>query len=179
MPLNKTLTVKQRRIDVYLPTLEAKARWKHEADKRGQKVSEWVFQVVELSLIQEPEAASPNRVPELEAEVARLGQEVEGLRQRNEELEVLNQRATEDLAQYRAQEFLGGSPVKRLDSRLVKLLSEAQTRQGEPRPVDQPEIVRSLHLKGEPELKALAAQLELLELHEVVRKSTKGWMWNA
>jgi hypothetical protein len=118
-------------------------------------------------------------VPALEVEVARLAQEVEGLRHRNEELEALNQRATEDLAQYRATEFLGGSPVKRLDSRLVKLLSEAQTRQGERRPVDQPEIVRSLRLKGESELKALAAQLELLELHEVVRKSTKGWVWNA
>ena len=177
MALDKTLTVKQRRIDVYLPTLDAKKRWNTEAAKRNQSISQLVFELVELSLTPEPEAAK-DRIPGLEAEAARLAQENEGLRRRNEELEALHQRATEDLAQYRATEFLGGSPVKRLDSRLIRLLSEAQTRSGERRPVDHPELVRTLHVKGETELKALAAQLELLELHEVVRKSTKGWVWN-
>ncbi|MEA3203578.1 MAG: hypothetical protein QOI63_1253 [Thermoplasmata archaeon] len=177
MALDKTLTVKQRRIDVYLPTMEAKKRWNEEAAKRGQSISQLVFELVELSLMEEPEAVN-DRVPALEAETARLAQENEGLRRRNEELEALQQRATDDLAQYRATEFLGGSPVKRLDSRLVKILSEAQTRSGERRPVDHPELVRTLHVKGEAELKALGAQLELLELHEVVRKSTKGWVWN-
>jgi hypothetical protein len=39
--------------------------------------------------------------------------------------------------------------------------------------------VRALRIKGsEAELKSLAAQLELLELHEVVRKGAKGWTWN-
>jgi hypothetical protein len=177
MGLDKTLTIKQRRIDVYLPTMEAKERWNGEAAKRGQSISQLVFELVELSLAAEPETTN-DRVPALEAESAKLAQENERLRRRNDELEALQQRAMEDLAQYRATEFLGGSPVKRLDSRLIRLLSEAQTRQGEARPVDQPEIVRSLRIKGEEELKALAAQLELLELHELVRKSTKGWVWS-
>jgi hypothetical protein len=174
--LDRTLTVKQRRIDVYLPTLEAKQRWNAEAAKRGQSISQLVFELVELAL--QP-AEEPESRLDVEAKAAKLAQEVDALRRRNEELEALHQRATQDLAEYRALEFLGGNPVKRLDARLVKFLSEATTRTGEPRPVNQPELVRALRIKGsEAELKSLAAQLELLELHEVVRKGAKGWTWN-
>lgn len=176
MPLDRTLTVKQRRIDVYLPTLEAKKRWNEEAAKRNQSISQLVFELVELAL--QPEEPSES-VEGAEVRAAKLAQEVDALRRRNEELEVLHQRAVQDLAEYRALEFLGGSPVKRLDARLVKFLSEATTRTGEPRAVNQAELVRALRIKGsEAELKSLAAQLELLELHEVVRKGAKGWTWN-
>ena len=177
MALDRTLTVKQRRIDVYLPTLEAKKRWNEEAAKRNQSISQLVFELVELALQPPDEPTESSERAEVKA--AKLAQEVDALRRRNEELEVLHQRAVQDLAEYRALEFLGGNPVKRLDARLVKFLSEATTRTGEPRAVNQPELVRALRIKGsEAELKSLAAQLELLELHEVVRKGAKGWTWN-
>src|SRR5688572_11447556 len=177
MPLDRTLTVKQRRIDVYLPTLEAKQRWNAEAAKRNQSISQLVFELVELALQPAEEPSEPRE--DFEAKASKLAQEVDALRRRNEELESLHQRATQDLAEYRATEFLGGNPVKRLDARLVKFLSEAKTKTGESRPVDQPELVRALRIKGsETELKSLAAQLELLELHEVIRKGAKGWTWN-
>jgi hypothetical protein len=178
LALDKTLTVKQRRIDVYLPTLEAKARWNAEAAKRNQSISQLVFELVELSLQPPQEPDGPRE--DFEAKASKLAQEMDALRRRNEELEALHARATQDLAEYRATEFLGGNPVKRLDSRLLKLLSEATTKTGEPRPVDHPELVQALRIKkgSEAELKSLAAQLELLELHEVVKKGSKGWTWN-
>jgi hypothetical protein len=177
--LDKTLTVKQRRIDVYLPTLDAKKRWNDEAAKRNQSISQLVFELVELAL-QPPEEPSEPGV-DFEAKASKLAQDLDAVQHRNEELEALYQRAMQDLSEYRATEFLGGNPVKRLDPRLLKLLSEATTKTGEMRPVDHPELVRALRIgKGsEAELKSLAAQLELLELHEVVKKGAKGWTWNA
>jgi hypothetical protein len=178
VPLDKTLTVKQRRIDVYLPTLEAKARWNAEAAKRNQSISQLVFELVELALQPPEEAVGPTE--DFAAKAAKLAQEMEALKRRNEELEALYERAAQDLVEYRASEFLGGNPIKRLDPRLLKFLSEAKTRTGEPRPVDHPELVQALRIKkgSEAELKSLAAQLELLELHEVIRKGSKGWTWN-
>lgn len=179
MGLDKTLTVKQRRIDVYLPTMEAKHRWNQEAAKRQQSISQLVFEVMELELNKQPDD-QVNRTAHLEQELSKALQDNEQLRRRNDELEVLHKRAEEDLQEYRAMEFLGGDPIKRLDSRLIKFLSEARTRIGAYRAVDHQELVRALRIKkgSESELKALAAQLEMLELHEVVGKTSKGWIWN-
>jgi hypothetical protein len=57
MPLDRTLTVKKRRIDVYLPTLESKARWNEAAAKHSMSLSQYVAQVMEERLNPVPEAA--------------------------------------------------------------------------------------------------------------------------
>jgi regulator of replication initiation timing len=177
MPLDRTLTVKKRRIDVYLPTLESKARWNEAAAKHSMSLSQYVAQVMEERLNPVPEAA-PADVSGLQQQVGDLVQENAELRKRIEELEKLHERAEADLAEYRAMQMLGGDPVKRLDSRLVKFLSQAKTRDGA-RPVPDLELRRAVLVnpKSEAELKALARQLEFLELHEVVKRTTKGWIW--
>ncbi len=91
MPLDRTLTVKQRRIDVYLPTLEAKKRWNEEAAKRNQSISQLVFELVELALRPPDEPTESGEAAEVKA--AKLAQEVDALRRRNEELEVLQMKS--------------------------------------------------------------------------------------
>lgn len=171
-------TIKQRRIEVYLPSLERKDAWSQEARARGQSLSVFVFSVVEDALSADA-AEAEQRADELEGAVADLTNESAALRQRIQELETLNDRMDRDLEEYRAQDFLREEPVRKLDPRLIRVLSDAKTRYGRARVVGEAELHRVLRLKRQDEtrLKALARQLEFLELHEIVRKSGKGWMW--
>ncbi|HEC95236.1 MAG TPA: hypothetical protein ENI45_04650, partial [Thermoplasmatales archaeon] len=52
---NKTGTIKQRAIYVYLPSIETAQRWKEIAEKEGGSISKFVIEHVENSLQQEDE----------------------------------------------------------------------------------------------------------------------------
>lgn len=179
MALDKTLTIKQRRVDIYLPTLETKANWNEAAKKRGLSLSDFVFQTMEMSLHEDLLDESPALPAELQDELSHLRRDRDRLSKRVEELEVLLSRAEDDLAQYRAQHIIGPEPIKRLDPRLIRILSEARGRDGRYRVVDAAEISRQLRVnpKNAAEVQAMARQLEALEVHEVVKRSGKGWMW--
>lgn len=182
MPLDKTLTIKKRRIDVYLPTLETKARWNAEAERRGLSVSDFVLQTVEMELQKEDlNGTEPQVLTESMEELAALRHDNDALRKRVEALEALNKRAETDLAQYRSEHIVGPEPIKRLDPRLIKILSETKGRDGRFRAVEAAELRKRLLIdpKSELELQALARQLEYLELHKVIKPSSKGWIWHA
>lgn len=179
MGRDKTDTIKQRRIDVYLPSLEAKERWSEEADERNTSVSKMVFQIVEESLAGSWEDPR-QRIGELQEEVEDLTSELARTRGRIRELEALYQRAERDLEEYRAQGILGPDPIKQLDPRLIRVLSEARGRYGKQRVVSDQELRESLGIGDDDgdRLKALQIQLEQLELHGVVRPANGGWVWD-
>lgn len=76
MALDRTLSIKKRRIDVYLPTLKAKDAWNKAAAKNGMSLSQFVAQVMELELQRDVLEEAPGTLPaELQDELARLRQE--------------------------------------------------------------------------------------------------------
>ena len=176
--LGKTATIKRRRIDVYLPTLEAKQRWSEAAARRHQKVSEMVFELVEGALAPLPAGeaesyhAATQRVDEVQAELA-------AQRQRNDELERLKENLERELEAYRAQEILDIPIIPKVDSRLVRIFSQARGHDGRARAVEIGELRKALRLspKQENELKALNVTLEHMELHKWIRRSGRGWVW--
>ncbi|MES2154195.1 MAG: hypothetical protein V4510_03585 [bacterium] len=181
MALDKTLTIKQRRVDIYLPTLDARGKWIAAAAKRNLSLSAFVFQAMEMELQKDAlEGLERASAADLEKELTDLRLANADLRRRVEELNVLNHRAEADLAEYRAQHIVGPEPVKHLDPRLISILSEAKGRDGRFRALDVAELRRELRLnpKNPTELQALSRQLEYLEVHKVVRRSPKGWVWN-
>ncbi|HWG90720.1 MAG TPA: hypothetical protein VNZ52_07725 [Candidatus Thermoplasmatota archaeon] len=179
MGLDKTKTIKQRRIDVYLPTLDAKERWNREAEKRRVSVSEMVFELVETGLAAAGDD-SRARVTQLEGQVADLTNEIGKARARIQDLEALHALAEKDLEEYRAEAFLGTKRGFQLDARVVRLLSEARGVDGKHRAVDASELRKSFRITGKDEkrAKALAEQLEYLELHRIISKTARGWVWN-
>lgn len=176
--LGKTATIKRRRIDVYLPTLEAKERWNAAAIGRHQKVSEMVFELVETALAPRPaeDGAPPlvmaQRLDEVEAELS-------AQRQRGGELELLKESLERELEAYRAQDVLDVPRVPKVDSRIVRVFSQARGRDGRARTVEIAELRKVLRLtpKHEAELKALNVALEHMELHGWIRRSGRGWVW--
>jgi len=50
MALDRTKTIKRRKLDIYLPTMEDRNRWKAAARLRGLSTSRWVYEVVERHL---------------------------------------------------------------------------------------------------------------------------------
>jgi chromosome segregation ATPase len=179
MAHNKTKTIKQRRIDVYLPTLEAKDRWNAQAAKRNVSISELVFQIVESQLGgQWEDLRSRNAV--LERQIGDLTAQVGSQQRRIEELESLYQRSEETLEKYRTEAILG-SPIKKLDPRVIRYFSEAKTKTGRFRAIDEGELRRAFRLSPADVSKvaALTKQIEYLELHSIIRRTGKGWAWNA
>lgn len=56
MALDRTKTIKRRKVDVYLPTMEDRARWQAAARRAGLSVSRWIWNHVEAGIQREADA---------------------------------------------------------------------------------------------------------------------------
>jgi hypothetical protein len=73
----KTETIRQRKIDVYLPTVELMQQWKHAAEKSGMPLSKYILEVVEQHrmgavMVTMPPALLEEKANKLEKEMAAL-----------------------------------------------------------------------------------------------------------
>lgn len=87
--MQKTNTIKQRRVDVYLNTLEQKERWAKAAQSEGTSLSKWVIQIVENSL---SGVAREENQKQLRREIHELKDEISALRDENRRLLTLVER---------------------------------------------------------------------------------------
>lgn len=180
MVRDRTKTIFERRVGVYMPTLEAKAKWNTEAKKRRQSLSDMVYQIVE-SHLWGPKEDKAAEAHDLQKELGDVTSELARVRDRVQQLEALNERSEKALEDYRAETFLEEVPVKKLDRQLVHLLSSARGLNGLPRAVRDDEIRQSLKIgpRDETRLRALNKNLVFLEQFQLVKKAAKGWVWNA
>jgi hypothetical protein len=174
----KTATIKERRIDIYAPTLEVKDRWDGHAGRRKQSRSQMVFELVELALAAETgrlEAAPGEealRVEDLHAQLALL-------RRRNQDLESLKERLERELEEQRALTALGEAPLPNLGPRLISVFSEARGADGKHRAVDAGEIRQALQVgPGDGlRLRELQQAIATLEVQGMIRTQPRGWVW--
>lgn len=175
--MGKTETIRQRRVDVWVPSLEEKEAWKQAAKEQGLSLSKLIIQLVNQSIndqaVVEDVDALKQRVVDLEAELGRRERRIE-------DLERLKDRLDQELNQYRSQDFLTSPGIKQLDPRLINVLSTSRDDIGRSRVVTETELMQRLRLgDSADDVQALAMQLEALELHGVVTATGQGWVWNA
>lgn len=175
----KTETIKQRRVDVYAPTEESKARWQAAAKDKNIPLSRYAGQILEVFLGEES-ADLQSEIESLRRHVVDIESENSDLLRKLEDSDVLRGRLEQELELYRAQELLSAAPIKKLDSRVVSAFSDARAHDGRLRAVSAQELYKKLRIGRDDvdRLRAVNLQLEVMELHEMIAPSGKGWVWN-
>jgi len=168
-PWSKSLA--KRRVDVYLPTLDMRERWKQFAKERGISVSKLVVEYVEQQL-HEDELYAP-RI-ELQNRIDALEEDNVELRRKRNHLDIVVDKLQEELQVYRTRPFLDESfqGVRRFEQRLIDLLKQKRS-------VRDDVIFREVGVKPTDSdgMKALQRQLLLLERYGIIKKTKEGWSW--
>ena len=120
---NKTETVKQRSIYVYLPSLETAQRWKETANKEGASISKFVIEHVENSIQQIDHKENYTSIADLQKQVTNLKEENQKLLKQNKMMDTVIDRLEDELRTYRvkplAQEDFRGR--RKYESDLTRL----------------------------------------------------------
>ena len=170
---DKTETIKQRAIYVYLPSIEMAEEWKRKAEKAGISISKFVIEHVENSLRQEEgedfvsRADLIKRIRELENENKELQKKYEILSKAYEKLE-------EELKSYRRMPFYEKEYIgaRGYEKELIKLFKKKKTIRSE-------ELLDELGVSPHDTaaIKAINRQLENLELYGLIEPVMGGWKW--
>jgi len=170
---DKTETIKDRAIYVYLPSEEIVEKWKSSAKSSGVSISKFVFEHVENSLQQEKENSFVPRA-ELLKQVRELREESSRLKEENKILKSAYERLDEELKHYRAKPFLEEEyeGIRVYEKELVKILKEKQR-------VDNYELLEFLNIdpKDSELVKAISKQLANLQAYGLVKQTINGWRW--
>ncbi len=178
--MGKTETIKKRRVDVYLPSLEAKEKWTALAEEAGMSLSKFIAHVVEDALDEEEPTVDPQSLLE---ELESLRGNLQRAEERTRMLEALRDKLDEELRRYRAQPFLEPDfeGVRSLDAKLIDLLRGHLNLHGEPKPLHPGRILERLGVRPHEveATKAVNAQLEALVDYRLVESTPTGYRWSA
>jgi len=114
--LGKTQTIKQRAVEVYLPTQEMVKQWKENAARHDVSVSQFVCEIVDNAVRKGDSGFTPREV--LEKQVSDLRLEVKFLTERLTQAENLVKDSNETLAKYRTK--LSEAERSHLDQRVMR-----------------------------------------------------------
>jgi hypothetical protein len=169
----KTKTIKERAIYVYLPSHELINEWKDLAKKSRVSISKFVFEHVENSLQQEKEKSFIPRVG-LIKQIKELKEEDLRLRKDNQMLRSAYERLDSELKHYRVKPFLEEryEGIRIYEKELVRILKERNR-------IDNYKLLEILKIdpKDSDLVKAISKQLENLEAYGLVEATINGWRW--
>ena len=170
--MGKTDSIKERRVDVYLDTLDRKERWKEFADQEGDSLSKFVQKAVEYTI----ERGGPDyaELGESSQHIQDLEQEIVELKKQLKQKDIVIDKLESDLRGYRLQPFTKAEfeGTRRYDHELIELLQTAETATGE-------EIRQRLGVDPTQveQMQAIDNQLKQLEAYGLVRSTSRGWRW--
>ncbi len=182
VPRGKTETIKQRSIDIYLPSIEMAEDWKRRAEAERKSVSRWVMMKVLGSIAPGAQgkgdeflrAAIADDVYNLQEEKKALLEENEKLRQEVRMLKMLGENLDNELKKIRTQPFLESGFVgkRRFDKALVELLRKG-------RAVETDTILARLHADpaDSEQVKGVRGQLDALLAYDLVEYDGRWWKW--
>jgi len=167
---SKTNTIKQRRVDVYLPSLEMKEKWSEIADERGQSLSKFVIETVENTINNTEEDFESRR--ELLQENRDLKEKVKDLKEEVEMHKKSYEKVQDELKEHRAKEFTPSVTNREYTEELVDLLRKREFVRFE-------DIYDELNIEpSDTEMvKAFQEQLKALEEYGLVEEKNRGWRW--
>lgn len=173
MARDKTETIKQRAIYVYLPSEEMTTRWKERADKEGNSISKFVIEKVENSIMQEedpdfkPRGELIKKMRELEKEVEKLSSDI---KIKN----IVIDKYEDELKRYRkkdfSDDFFEGERINQKN--LIDLFKKKVT-------IKEEELLGLMKIdpKDPDSMKVLTTQIRSLEEYGLIESSRKGWRW--
>ena len=121
---DKTETIKQRAVYVYLPSTGMAGDWKQRAEKTELSISKFVVERVEDSIQREEGAESYRSRLELIQRLSTTEEELKNLRRDNRLLKKLVENLDNELKRYRTKPFLEKefAGIKRFDRDLIEIL---------------------------------------------------------
>lgn len=170
--MGKTESIRERRVDVYLDTIDQKARWTHKANGEGESLSKFVQKCVEYTI----ENGGPDfsELGERSKVIQDLEAEVKSLRNEVKQKDIVIDKLESDLRRYRTEAFVDDDfeGVREFDQALVELLKTAGRIKGE-------ELVRRLGVDQTDRdvMQGIDAQLRRLESYGLIEHATHGWRW--
>ncbi len=170
--LGKTETIRQRAINVYLPTEEMIERWKSEAERYGVPLSRFIVETVDDSIRKNPAGITPRE--ELEKELNDAKAEVKQLSARLEPLEEALKRADVTIADYRSKlaEPVLPSTDAELTSRLIELFLAEMVLN-----IDEVPEALGIKLTNSKDVARLQSSVELLKKAGLVESGMFEWRW--
>ncbi len=170
--MGKTGTIKERRVDVYLDTLERKERWQELAEEEDESLSKFVQRAVEYAI----EMGGPDfsDVGEQSEQLQELQDEVRALRKDHKQKDIVIEKLESELKRHRLEPFTeeAFAGTRQYDEELIEVLQSADRIKGD-------DILRRLDIDpSETDLiKAVDNQLQQLEGYGLVASTPKGWRW--
>lgn len=163
--------LKDRYVDVYLPSENAKQEWEEEAKKAGLPMSKFVYEAVEAFRAAKDETPKSEIVKEL----AEAKEEAQKLRSELKMKTLLLEKLEADVYKARYanfQEVEMGEGTRRHDQELIKILQRGKALEGYT-------ILKELSIDpGETEaVKLVNNQLESLRRFGLVEDTANGWKW--
>lgn len=172
--MGKTDTIKDRRVDVYVDTIDRKERWARVAEEEGESLSQFVQQCVEYAL----EQGGPDftELGEESKRIQELEEEVNDLRQDVKQKEIVIEKLESELKKHRTEPFTEDEfeGRRKYDQDLIEELQRADRITGD-------ELLRRLDIDPSDTnlVKGLNSQLQQLEEFGLVRSTPQGWVWDA
>jgi hypothetical protein len=172
MVLNRTKTIKERLVYVYLPSEEMVAKWKKQAKAARTSLSKFVIEHVESGIRQEDDDFVPRL--KLLKKITDLGEKNDLLRQEKQRLGIVVDKLQEDLQVYRMQPFLDNrfEGVRMYERGLIDVFKKKGF-------IKTDELWREIDVnpRDETTVKAVTRQLENLEQYGLIKKTFEGWRW--
>jgi predicted RNase H-like nuclease (RuvC/YqgF family) len=175
-PLNtvmgKTDTIKERRVDVYLDTLERKERWTEQAEEAGDSLSTFVQKAVEYAI----EQGGPDfgELGEQAKEIQELEDEIADLQADVKQKQIVIEKLESELQEYRRAPFADDDfeGTREFEDELIDVLRGSDQ-------VSAETIRRRLGVEPTEtdQMQALDTQLQQLERYGLVEHTSGGWRW--
>lgn len=170
--MGKTESIKERRVDVYLDTLERKERWADIAEEHDDSLSTFVQKAVEYAI----EHGGPDFVElgERSKRIRELDDQVEELRKEVKQKDIVIEKLETELRRHRSEPFLEDEleGVRKHDEDLIDILKNtdritgAQLRERLGVDPTESEVMEGIN-----------RQLEQLEDYGLVASTANGWRW--
>ena len=170
--LGKTETIRQRAVNVYLPTEEMLVKWKSEAERFGVPLSRFIVETVDDSIRKTPAGVTPRE--QLEKELNDAKAELKAVRERLDSAEAALKRADVTIAEYRSKltNPVLPSVETELTARLIEILITEKVLN-----TDEVPDRLNLDMTDKVSVNRLKASVDLLKKVGLVESGMFEWRW--
>ena len=170
--MGKTETIRQRAVNVYLPTGEMLEKWKSEAERFGVPLSRFIVETVDDSIRKNPAGVTPREALEKELNDAKV--ELKTVRERLDSAEGALKRADVTIAEYRSKltNPVLPSVETELTARLIEILITEKVLN-----TDEVPDRLNLDMTDKVSVNRLKASVDLLKKVGLVESGMFEWRW--
>ncbi|OKY78779.1 MAG: putative nuclease of RNase H fold RuvC/YqgF family [Candidatus Methanohalarchaeum thermophilum] len=170
--MGKTDSIKQRRVDVYLDSLERKKKWKKIAENQDDSLSKFIQKAVQYAI----DHGGPNfkELGNKAKQIQELQNQINELKEEVKQKDMVIDKLEEEIEQYRTQKFTNQtfSGKRKHKKQLIDLLKNHKKLNGD-------EILQKLNIDptNTEVVEGINKQLQNLEQYGLIEDTGNGWRW--